>query len=293
VMQARDIDGRRGVQFRAKWHDDEFLVTVDAETTLPLRMEVSRGKVSGKEIQEVFSDFVFDAPIDEAIFTLKPPKEYAVERHVPDRANKSYPADDAETLIVSPGSFGPVTSGMPVEKIIQLLGKPDWIEKKEVAISPVPEPGLEEKKATFAQLEYDSRGFQLSVLPSGDLTISCFGQAQSGPLVRDFVGQTKESIRLGASRDDVIEAYGKPEIDRQDSLVYVALGWQFSFRDDKLCGWQTNRPMPKRSASGIRTRVLKDGTILQTAPGVDIDAMIDKNGSLKEDVKKKGRKVRQ
>ena len=35
----------------------------------------------------------------------------------------------------------------------------------------------------------------------------------------------------------------------------------------------------------IRTRVLKDGTILQAAPGVDIDAMLDEDGDLKKEIR--------
>jgi hypothetical protein len=60
--------------------------------------------------------------------------------------------------------------------------------------------------------------------------------------------------------------------------MYVALGWQFFFRNDKLCGFATNMPMPRRRADGVQTRVLKDGSILSTAPGVDIEKMIDKAG---------------
>jgi hypothetical protein len=42
-------------------------------------------------------------------------------------------------------------------------------------------------------------------------------------------------------------------------------------------------PMPKRRADGVQTRVLKDGTILTTSPGVDVDKMIDKDGRLKKE----------
>ncbi len=275
-----EVDGRHVVTFI--WHieDADHVVDVDAVTKLPIRMDVSRGKIGDKEIREVFSDFVFDAPLDEALFSVKPPEGYAVEERVPDPSNDSYPEKDAATLIVSPGNFGPVKSDMKAEEIIQLLGKPDWISKAEIAALPVPKPSVVNKTGTVETLEYDSRGFQLTILPSGGLTISCFNQARSGPLVRDFVGQTKEGVKLGASREEILSKYGKPEMDQTGFLGYLELGWQFMFRENKLCGINTTPPMPRRQANGIRTRVLKNGTVLQAAPGVDIDTMIDEDGNI-------------
>src|SRR4029079_1798385 len=117
--------------------------------------------------------------------------------------------------------------------------------------------------------------------PNGPPDISCFSQDTSGRTVRDFVGKTKEGIRLGASRAEVQRAYGEPEIEQKESMIYVDLGWPFAFRNSKLCSIHTQRPRPKRDANGIQTRVLKDGSIISSAPGADIDAKIDEDGNLK------------
>jgi len=97
-------------------------------------------------------------------------------------------------------------------------------------------------------------------------------------MVRDFVGRTKEGIRLGASRDEVRNTYGKPEIDKEDYIKYIRLGWEFFFRNKKLCS--INVSQPRRG--DIQIRVLSDGSILEAVPGVDIDAMIDEDGNLKK-----------
>lgn len=282
----RDDDGHSIVEFRRKFDGDDWIVTVDATTKLPIRMEIARGKRQGKQIREVMSDFVFDAPMEESLFEAVVPDGFSVEERVADITNKSYPTGDAETLIASPGRLGPVRSGMTTGEIIQVLGKPDWIGKREIMASPVPHPGAAgSKKSLIETLEYDSRGFTLTIGPHEHLAISCYSQVTRGPLVRDFVGRTKEGIQLGATREKVLEVYGQPESEQGSSLQYLELGWQFFLRENKICGFHTSRPMPKRRADGVQTRVLKDGTILQTAPGVDIDAMLDSDGNLKKSKK--------
>jgi len=276
----RETDGRRVIEFLWKQNGTDFVVSVDATTKLPVRMEVNRGKVSkGKEIREVYSDFVFDARMDESLFRTVPPEGYEIEERVPDESCDSYPQKDSETLVLSPtDGMGPVKRGMTTEEIIRLLGKPDWITKSETIVGPIPHPGAKGRKGHLQTLEYDSRGFHITVTPSREISISCFNQHRRGPMVRDFVGRTKEGIRLGASRDEVRKTYGKPEIDKEDYIKYIRLGWEFFFRNKKLCSINVSKP-PR---DDIQIRVLSDGSILEAVPGVDIDAMIDEDGNLKK-----------
>lgn len=257
----QDDTGRSVVEFRRKFYGEDWAVTVDATTKLPLRMKIDRGKPMGKNIHEVMSDFVFEAPIDESFFEVVIPDGFTVEKWVADKTNTSYPEGDAETLIVSHGNLGPAQAGMTTDEIIQVLGQPDWI-------------------GDDAELMYYSRGFTLKVPSDGELMVSCFNQASMGTMVRDFVGRTEEGIKLGDTREEVIEVYGKPEINRHDHLHYVELGWMFNFKDNKIYRFSPERPMPRIDDQGVQTRILKDGGILQAAPGVDIDAMIDEEGNL-------------
>lgn len=51
------------------------------------------------------------------------------------------------------------------------------------------------------------------------MSIRCFNQRAGGLMVRGFVGRTKEGVRLGASLDDVLKTYGKPDRDRSTCRV--------------------------------------------------------------------------
>lgn len=70
---------------------DKFYYNVwyDKTTHLPLRLEserklILRGTVGAEReqaIKEVSSDFVFNEKMDEALFSLSPPKDYEVEKN--------------------------------------------------------------------------------------------------------------------------------------------------------------------------------------------------------------------
>lgn len=298
----REIDGRRVIEFLWRQDDADYVVAVDAATKLPVRMEVNRGKTHrGDEIREVFDDFVFDAEMDESLFSTSPPEGYEVEERVPDASCDSYPVEDAETLILSSAEgMGPIKFEMGAEEVIGLLGQPDWISRTEQFVSSNPvsdgEKTSEDRNSRsigmLERLDYDSRGFHVTLATRSRAdasrtcvtAIRCFNQEISGPMVRDFVGGTKEGIRLGASRENVLETYGKPDMEQDDALDYPDHGWTFTFSNERLCAIALRivRPPPE----GVQTRVLSDGAVLQAVPGVDVDAMIDEDGNLKEGFKR-------
>ncbi|MGH7135242.1 MAG: hypothetical protein ACREHD_05840, partial [Pirellulales bacterium] len=72
----------------------------------------------------------------------------------------------------------------------------------------------------------------------------CFSNKR--PIARRFRGRTDEGIRLGASIDEVIKAYGAPEVRthfRDDVLQYFHKGWRFVFGDEKLVSFSITEPM--------------------------------------------------
>jgi outer membrane lipoprotein-sorting protein len=72
------------IDFAVPLDGREFTLTVDTETKLPIRMEFATVKLAGtnKSFREVYTDFVFDAVLDESLFAINPPADYAVERRV-------------------------------------------------------------------------------------------------------------------------------------------------------------------------------------------------------------------
>jgi hypothetical protein len=81
-----------------------------------------------------------------------------------------------------------------------------------------------------------------------------FNDADSLPTHRAFQGKTREGIRLGATPDEVLKAYGKPDT-QNDSSSYAALTYQkrgliFEFRHGKLASISVHSPL---SADELRS----------------------------------------
>ena len=97
-----------------------------------------------------------------------------------------------EQLLIDPDrGLGPIAFGMPMEDVKAQLGDPDII--------------------TGSVLHYQSRGF--AILPNGkDNTVGAImmGDTEGGILTQLFKGQTQKGIIMGASREEVIDAYGPP-----------------------------------------------------------------------------------
>src|SRR6476469_5861132 len=80
------VDGRPVSEFLVHIEDLDFTVTIDPKSKLPIRMEViypKRPENGQGEMREVYTDFVFDAPVDDALFRMEPPAGYKVKNHVP------------------------------------------------------------------------------------------------------------------------------------------------------------------------------------------------------------------
>ncbi len=236
-------------------------LTVDAVTKLPVRIEVTHAnRIEGKSIREVMTDFVFDGSHDDSLFRIAPPKGYTVTR----RARGEPNPQDATALIVSPETgIGPVKFGMNIDEVVRALGEPNWRKEHRFANNLNPQPELaakDAKKVEFIMIElgYDARGFRLSTSNrSGVDAIECFDRNAMGPSIRDFQGKTREGIKLGASRADVIKAYGEPQAKLgTSSFMYAKLGWDFSFRGEQLVSMRATRPNP-----ALEAQLQKDGSV--------------------------------
>jgi hypothetical protein len=171
---------------------------------------------------------------------LNAPKGYRVENHVPPETPPNPP--ETVELIVSPADgIGPVKFGANVADIVRLLGKPDWQNDLETDLSTIPGVPLGKKPSVSRAIElnYGRRGFQLMANERGLYAINCGGANQNA-----FRGRTKEGIKLGASWDDVLKTYGKPEAEFESRhLWYRKIGYQFMFHDKKLASINVMRPV--------------------------------------------------
>jgi outer membrane lipoprotein-sorting protein len=227
------IGGKKAVGYRVRFgvgaNKKEARVWVDPKTKLPVRIEQSEKDQAGREIAQLAcTDFVFDAPLDAALFRMTPPEGYKVvtmgtATALPPAPNE---ADKAAPLVTPGVGIGPARFGMSKEEVIKVLGPPDSIPPEGKGI----------------MLLYFSRGFQVDVTPKRGLVgIHCVTQKTFLTKVNDFRGKTKEGIAMGASEKMIEQAYGKPDSRTTNGPATTYLRYnnpdlQLTLFDDKLVG---------------------------------------------------------
>jgi hypothetical protein len=168
--------------------------------------------------------------------------------------------------------IGEARFGMTVDQVVKVLGQPaqaspygatspEQERAYEQAHKEVEEKGLDEfernkllnevgrsfRDEAFRRegmiLLYASRGFQLRISDAeGFTSFMCFADH---PAMRAFTGKTAEGIGMGAKRQQIEKAYGKPDesadLDaRQLMLRYDSLGADFRLFNGRL-SWMTVR----------------------------------------------------
>lgn len=126
-------------------------------------------------------------------------------------------AGDDRLLVVPLVGLGPVRFGMSKDQVIQHLGEPDRMEAGGMMIQYV-----------------KSKGISLMLDPTrGVRSIDCWStdHPHAMPGMTSFAGKTKEGIAMGASREQIVTAYGEPDrtVPRGDIevLFYDKLQTQF------------------------------------------------------------------
>ena len=135
---------------------------------------------------------------------------------------------DEQGLLIRPRiGVGDIRLEMAVDEVMNMLGEPD---------------------DTYGRsLEYASLG--ISVLkdknnPKAVEVIICGDTSGENPYLAEVCEcRTKEGIKIGSSKNDIIRAYGQPsKIIKDQRLLYEKLGILFILADDKvICIWVTNR----------------------------------------------------
>jgi hypothetical protein len=252
VLGTAQYEGKPVLKF-AWQNDGEFIVLVDPQTHLPIRMELKmdKGLPGGETFREVMTDFVFDAPVDESLFAIKVPPGYSVTHCEEPPGRKPI---DTRTWIASQQGLGPITTHATKKQILAALGTPDQIEETYRGPEVFSSPGVPvhngQPDVVYEELHYPSRGFDISVSSKqGMMGFNCFGRLWSSDSCRDFLGKTDRQIPLGATVDDVLAAYGKPEVRsrlRGEVLHYLYKGWSFQFRNGKLAYFSVAEPRSEK-----------------------------------------------
>lgn len=249
----RQLDGREMVDYRVVNDDGmTFKVTVDVAEKLPVRVEWSGA--GNANAAGIATNFVFDRPIDEALFEIAAPDGYKMT------VIESKVRPDADALVLSSAGLGPVKWGMKTVEIVELLGQPDGIKQFETPIGQFSEGKTKQIGTnTGEELIYDSRGFRIIVdAESGVEHIYCYGAGQLGDRGRAFNGRTDKGIRMGATPDEVAEAYGEPELRHGVTVDlpsgrwdYLTDGLAFNFFDNVVSQFQVRCPQLRPNELGI------------------------------------------
>lgn len=132
---------------------------------------------------------------------------------------------DPNLYTIVPGQgIGSVKFGMNREEIIKHFGEPD------------------ETNGEGISLLYKSKGFTLVVYPkSGLQVITCYTKVAAPPFssTNDFPGSMDKGIKMGASKAQIVAAYGPPDKEiikekHQTNLTYNKLGIEFILLKDEL-----------------------------------------------------------
>jgi len=84
---SRQIGDKQAIGFKLKKQSqkeqtivkEEIKVWADPETKLPILMEATANTAEGQIIHQIITDIVFDAELNESLFSLEPPDEYELE----------------------------------------------------------------------------------------------------------------------------------------------------------------------------------------------------------------------
>ena len=142
-------DGQIAHGFHMKQGSKDWTVWADPESGLPIRVELSWGVFGAMTI--VMSDFAFNIPVDESLFSLEPPEGYTIHKIQFDSTDPRE-ADLLETL----GAYSDCLGGS-FPPTFDFQGLTEELEKHF-------KKGLEEKKGVQRLLEKVRSGIEFGGL---------------------------------------------------------------------------------------------------------------------------------
>ena len=132
----------------------------------------------------------------------------------------------AHAIELSKDSLAGIRPGDSVQAVIKKYGQPesktDWEDDY-----------TEDGGDRFRQYEYPSRGLTFEIAKKGKIQYVAFIWAEGESKAR-----TSKNIGIGSSMDDVIKAYGKPDLECDGYVYYDPkkenLQLMFSFDNEKV-----------------------------------------------------------
>ncbi|HEX4794924.1 MAG TPA: hypothetical protein VH370_14080 [Humisphaera sp.] len=198
----------------------------DPATKLPVRLEVRSADASVKDPPVVIDQIKFDVALDDSLFDMTIPSGYRIPGLSRDQLKAPPSKEEAAKLTIVPGvGIGDAKFGMARAQVVAILGEPEFTMYDSLLCFP-------------------SKGLQLVFNAGNPSTFQSIiaNPADAASRVRnDFPGQTDKGIRIGSSKQEVLDAYGEPDPlppgydKRIDMASYnIKLGIQFNFIEGKV-----------------------------------------------------------
>jgi len=143
VLGRREVDGRTLDGFVAQEDDATTTVWIDPQTGQLVRAELEFAGTPGMNM--ILSDFQFDVPLDDSIFSLEPPKDY-IPFQVSADASSVTEQDFIEFLRLwsnwtVDATFPPTVSGVEIAKVaVQMAREGKFVGPDAPAYSPERQP---------------------------------------------------------------------------------------------------------------------------------------------------------
>lgn len=170
-------------------------------------------------------------PPEPSKISAKTDTEPAPEPAKPDKPPEKPSAGDPGLKVVPLAAVGPVAFGMSKQQVIELLGAP-------------------ERDEGIALWYLGSKGMHVVVDPrTGVRQIHCWSKDFPMPppeKLTTFAGKTEQGIGMGATREQIVGAYGQPDTDEEKGgmavLHYERLKTDFTLSQNKLVSLRLEAP---------------------------------------------------
>lgn len=117
-----------------------------------------------------------------------------------------------EPMVIEPTvGIGKVKFGMTAKEVQSVLGKPDDIDDTGIV--------------------YWRLGLSIYIFKGTVNSITCIG-VSGMPGFKPCTARTSKGIGIGSTREQIIEAYGKPTSDYRNVIKYEAIGATFMVSED-------------------------------------------------------------
>ncbi len=216
----------------------------DPDTHLPVELVESPSKPGDLRVLHRNSTmtFEFNKEIPGALFGMKPPQSFRLVENGPLHPSSTQRHIDVEKMLLKPGvGVGELTWGADLSAVVAMFGPPSEIRYRyttddgKLSSSTKPDGVPIDDFSVI----YSAFGLTLKLKEdSGLFAITGEGENRNFG-TNGFRGRTTEDISLGATLQEVVEAYGKPSgskgpADSPFAVIYEDKGVVFGIMDGRV-----------------------------------------------------------